>query len=79
MKVKAADISIDFLLDERGRELVGEQLRWFDLVRTKKLLERVRLHNEEARANIRPTHVLRPIPQDQIDRTVNEFPQNPGY
>ncbi|WP_291911970.1 RagB/SusD family nutrient uptake outer membrane protein [Chitinophaga sp. CB10] len=79
MKVSAANMNIDFLLDERGRELVGEQLRWFDLVRTHKLIERVRLHNDEARANIKPTHVLRPIPQDQIDRTVNEFGQNPGY
>ncbi|RAJ78991.1 putative outer membrane starch-binding protein [Chitinophaga dinghuensis] len=79
MKVGPTDMSIDFLLDERGRELVGEQLRWFDLVRTHKLLERVRLHNNEARANIKPTHVLRPIPQDQIDRSVNGFAQNTGY
>lgn len=28
---------IDYLLDERMRELYGEQLRWYDLVRTKKL------------------------------------------
>lgn len=79
MKVGPADMTIDFILDERGRELAGEQLRWFDLVRTHKLLERVKLHNVEARANIRPIHVLRPIPQDQIDRSSNEFPQNEGY
>lgn len=79
MTVTAADMTIDFILDERGRELVGEQLRWFDLTRTHKLVERVKLHNDEARNNIKPTHVLRPIPQDQIDRTINEFPQNPGY
>ncbi|NIG54873.1 RagB/SusD family nutrient uptake outer membrane protein [Chitinophaga sp. Cy-1792] len=79
MQVTPGMMTIDYLLDERGRELAGEQLRWFDLVRTHKLLERVKLHNNEARANIKPTHVLRPIPQDQIDRTVNEFLQNPGY
>jgi hypothetical protein len=79
MTVTAADMTIDFILDERGRELVGEQMRWFDLTRTHKLVERVKLHNDEARNNIRLTHVLRPIPQDQIDRTINEFPQNPGY
>lgn len=28
---------IDYLLDERMRELYGEQIRWYDLVRTKKL------------------------------------------
>ncbi len=32
----------DFILDERTRELAGEHMRWFDLKRTNKLLERVR-------------------------------------
>lgn len=32
-----ANIDIDYILDERSRELYGEQLRWADLVRTKKL------------------------------------------
>lgn len=80
MKIGAAQLNIDFILDERERELVGEQLRWFDLVRTNKLLERVRKHNYPvANLNIAPKHMLRPIPQDQIDRTSNPFPQNEGY
>jgi hypothetical protein len=32
-----ANPDIDYLLDERMRELYGEQVRWYDLVRTKKL------------------------------------------
>jgi hypothetical protein len=32
---------IDFILDERTRELAGEQMRWFDLKRTGRLIERV--------------------------------------
>lgn len=32
---------IDFILDERTRELAGEQMRWFDLKRTGRLFERV--------------------------------------
>ncbi|TCC88458.1 RagB/SusD family nutrient uptake outer membrane protein [Pedobacter hiemivivus] len=73
--------SIDFILDERSRELCGEQVRWLDLVRTGKLEERVKLYNTEAGANIKPFHVLRPIPQNQID-AVNvgpKYPQNPGW
>ncbi len=72
-------LNIDFILDERGRELLGEQDRWFDLVRTAKLLERVKKWNPDAAANIKEFHVLRPIPQDQIDRTSNPFAQNTGY
>lgn len=79
MKITEADLNMDFILDEREREMVGEQLRWFDLVRTGKLLERVQAHNPEAARNIATKHMLRPIPQDQIDRTTNEFPQNEGY
>ncbi len=79
MEITAADVDLDFLLDERGRELHGEGHRWWDLVRTGKLVERVRLHNVQAAPNIEDYHVLRPIPQTQIDRTIGGYPQNPGY
>ncbi|HEY8915115.1 MAG TPA: RagB/SusD family nutrient uptake outer membrane protein [Chitinophaga sp.] len=81
MKITEAQVTLDFLLDERDREMVGEQTRWFDLKRTGKLLERVKLHNPDAAKNILPKHLLRPIPQDQIDRVSNpgDFPQNDGY
>jgi starch-binding outer membrane protein, SusD/RagB family len=79
MEITPDQLDIDFILDERARELLGELMRWFDLVRTGKLIERVKLHNPGAAANIEPHHVLRPIPQNQIDRTSTEFPQNPGY
>lgn len=82
MHITEDQLDIDFILDERGRELLGEQFRWFDLVRTGKLLERVKAHNPDAAANIRDFHVLRPIPLEQIDRTeggTDAFPQNTGY
>ena len=81
MDITAANLSIDFILDERSRELCGEIVRWWDLVRTGKLLERVKLHNKEAAPNILPKHVLRPIPQAQIDAvtTGDPYPQNPGW
>ena len=81
LQITAADINIDFILDERSRELCGELMRWLDLVRTGKLIERVKLHNSEAAINILPKHTLRPIPQAQVDAvtTGTPYPQNPGW
>lgn len=81
MRVTAADMNIDFVLDERAREFAGEQLRWFDLKRTGKLVERVRKYNPDAAPNIKDYHVVRPFPQSELDAITNksEFKQNNGY
>ncbi|QHV99952.1 RagB/SusD family nutrient uptake outer membrane protein [Spirosoma endbachense] len=81
MRVAAADVTLDFILDERARELAGEQVRWFDLKRTNKLVERAKKYNPDAAPNIQPFHVLRPIPQSEIDAVTNknDFKQNAGY
>ena len=79
IQITAADVDLDFLLDERARELVGEGHRWFDLTRTMTLVERVREYNAQAAPNIQDYHTVRPIPQTQIDRTLGGYPQNPGY
>jgi hypothetical protein len=79
MQITAADINEDFILDERARELVGEGHRWFDLARFGKLVERVKLYNEDAAVNIKDYHKLRPIPLQQIDRTEGGYGQNAGY
>lgn len=86
MTVTPADISsdfIDFMLNERAREFLGEACRWEDLVRCEKLLERVKKHNELAAPAIKEYHRLRPIPQNHIDRLDPLGPmseeQNEGY
>ena len=79
MEITPAQLDIDFILDERARELLGEGTRWLDLTRTGKLIERVKKYNPVSAVNIQPFHVLRPIPQEQIDRTSGEFRQNDGY
>lgn len=80
---KGTTIDIDFILDERTREMCGESWRWYDLVRTKKLVERVKLHNVRGKNNIKEHHMLRPIPQEQIDLMSDpaqkEKYQNPEY
>lgn len=80
MEITSADVDLDFILDERSRELFGEYSRWKDLKRTGKLLERVQKYNpDEGADNIRDFHVLRPIPANQLIRTSNDYGQNPGY
>jgi starch-binding outer membrane protein, SusD/RagB family len=80
-QITAADITLDFILNERSRELFGEDTRWWDLSRTKKLVERVQLYNTEGAAGVQPYNMLRPIPQSQIDLVTEgpKYPQNPGY
>lgn len=81
--VTAAEINIDYILDERGRELYGEEWRLITLRRTNKLIERVLKYNDNPLcpgAFIKEHNFRWPIPQAQIDLNVGaEFPQNPGY
>ncbi len=82
MEIGVDKVTMDFIMEERARELLGEMFRWFDLKRWGKLVERVRLYNPDGGPNIKAYHTLRPVPQNQIDRTAGgaaSFPQNPGY
>jgi hypothetical protein len=49
---------------------------------TQVFLARIKAYNSGAAPNVKDFHILRPIPQTQIDRTEggkDAFPQNPGY
>ncbi|MCP9753495.1 RagB/SusD family nutrient uptake outer membrane protein [Ferruginibacter sp. HRS2-29] len=80
-QVTPAQITLDFILDERSREFFAEDTRWWDLARTKKLVDRVQAWNSEGAAGVQPFNMLRPIPQTQINLVTEgpTFPQNPGY
>ncbi|MDX6191780.1 RagB/SusD family nutrient uptake outer membrane protein [Flavobacterium sp. Fl-318] len=81
----AGEFNIDYILDERAREMIGEYNRWFDLKRTGKLIERASLHNFNIKAaNFDGANgekkILRPIPQEALDLNQSKnFPQNPAY
>ena len=81
--ITPGQVTLDFIMEERERELAGEFGRWYDLVRpgTDFFLRRVRLYNPHAAANVQAKHALRPIPQSQIDGVIEgpKYPQNPGY
>lgn len=85
MTVATSDMDIDFLLDERAREMAGEYVRWTDLKRTHKLVEYATQYNEDgiSEANMKGTDgkykTLRPIPQAAIDLNQTKVAQNPGY
>jgi hypothetical protein len=81
--VTSDEVTLDYILDERVRELYAEEWRMITLVRLGKLVERVRKYNDNPLfpgLNIQDYHNLWPIPQTEIDRNVNGvLEQNPGY
>jgi starch-binding outer membrane protein, SusD/RagB family len=78
--ITPGDVTLNFILDERARELLAEEQRRYTLIRTGTWLERTRRHNPLAGATIAEHNVLFPIPQAVIDANLDRpMPQNPGY
>ncbi len=75
-------VDIDEILDERARELAGETNRWAVLKRTGKLQERINLYNPQVvdhGAFDSSIHLLRPIPESELQLSNGSLEQNPGY
>lgn len=79
LPVDPADVNIDYVLDERMRELIIEEPRRRTLVRLHKMYERTMKYNYRVKNNMQPYHELWPIPQKAIDaNTAIKIEQNPG-
>lgn len=89
LSVNTLEGKVNFILNERTRELLGEWNRWDELSRTKTLYKRAKLFNPET-LYIQEHHNLRPIPQSFLDGLTNDNGepltdqekkdmQNPGY
>ncbi|WP_209330779.1 RagB/SusD family nutrient uptake outer membrane protein [Lunatimonas salinarum] len=77
-EITSSDVSVDFLLDERARELLFEEHRKYVLVRHNKYVERVRAFNPTVSSLISEQYHYLPVPQRIIDSSPG-YPQNPGY
>ena len=88
-KVTASQMNIDFILDERIRELVGEENRRFTLMRTGELTNRVNMivkswaegtDSKKITGYDASKHTLLPIPLTEIQLNKDaDLEQNPGY
>ncbi len=80
--VAPSDVTLDYILDERARELITEEPRRRTLIRMGKLVERVRRYNflPITQNTIQEKHAFFPIPQTAIDANLDAaLAQNPGY
>jgi starch-binding outer membrane protein, SusD/RagB family len=78
--IVATDVTLDFILDERARELTFEEDRRVLLNRTGKLVERVKLYNPLNKGNINTWNNLFPIPFSEIEANKDaKLEQNAGY
>ncbi len=79
-EITAGDVTIDFILDERSRELWSEEHRRYTLLRMGKWFERTQMYNKVAGDNITERDKLFPIPQTVIDANLTTpMEQNPDY
>jgi hypothetical protein len=83
-KISASDITLNFILDERVRELFAEENRRITLIRTGTLIDRAKLNTDSsikgAISGLDSRIMLLPIPLSEIQRNKDvEWEQNPGY
>ncbi len=77
--ITEADVNIDYILDERSRELFIEEERRMTLLRTHKWFERTQLYNKFGGERITLRDTIFPIPQDVIDANLTKaFPAESG-
>lgn len=78
--ITAANVNMNFILDERSRELVTEEHRRYTLIRTGTWFDRTKLYNKYSGPKIILRDTLLPIPQSVIDANLtSKMRQNPGY
>ncbi|WP_277480387.1 RagB/SusD family nutrient uptake outer membrane protein [Catalinimonas alkaloidigena] len=78
--ISAGEVDIDYILDERARELYLEEFRLLTLTRLGKLVERTRKYNPFDGDTYADHNDLWPIPFSEIEKNIQaDLSQNPGY
>lgn len=76
----AGEVTLDYILDERARELMLEEQRTITMRRVGKYGERITKYNPMSAPSLLPAHELWPIPQSAIQANIGAvLAQNPGY
>ena len=83
-EVTSTEMSLDFILEERSRELLMEEHRRYTLIRFGGMTfyERTKIYNEDKGLcyNLTPRDSLLAVPQSVIDANQTDpMPQNPGF
>lgn len=79
-EIATSDVDIDYILDERLRELYIEEFRLLTLTRLGKLVERTAKYNPTIGSTYLEHNNLWPIPASEIEKNVMApLEQNPGY
>jgi hypothetical protein len=81
--ISAGQVTLDFILDERARELLAEENRRMTLMRTQTLVDRTKKYNTQTInpvLGISSKHLLLPVPQSERDLNKDAvLEQNDGY
>ena len=81
------DSFVEEVRSERAKELALEGVRWYDLKRWGILITTIKnialgddgLSWSQASSRVRDKHILYPIPQTELNKNENLYPQNTGY
>ena len=77
--ISGSDVTMDFILDERARELIAEENRRMTLMRTGTLLSRAATRGQKI-TGLTANQLLLPIPETEIQLNKDAvLEQNPGY
>lgn len=75
--ISGSDVTVEYILDERARELLSEEHRRYTLNRFGLLVSRALQYNKFSQ--IEDKNVLFPIPQEFMDSNEGPTSQNPGW